>query len=133
MNLVVVKHRLNSDKPYLFRVPEDVELSPMVDVLVDNVKGKSLPAVAITPSFNVPKWQLPAVCAAYGTTPEALQSVVGFRFEVAVHFDDDKAVAFWSEVMRDWNEFDSDGGDDDEDDGCDGDCENCPAYDAEDE
>ena len=130
MKVILVKHKITDTKAYLFTVPEDVDISPMADLLVETRRGKIEPAISLTPSFEVDDDMFRAYCGLNHTTPERMHPVVGMRFEVAIHFDDEDACMFWSAVCNEWEKFLED---DDDDEDCDGDCGNCSAYDPKDE
>ena len=73
MNFVIVKHPKCSQL-YLFRLPENIVMSPFIDVMCDTRFGR-VEGITVTPSFHVPDKGVDKLCDLYGTRKEDLKFV----------------------------------------------------------
>lgn len=73
MNFIVVKH-CNCGHLYLFRLPENIRMTPFIDVNCETRYGIT-EGTTVTHSFEVPDEVVDKLCALYGTRKSDLRFV----------------------------------------------------------
>lgn len=91
MNFVVVKHPKCSQF-YLFCLPENIAMSPFIDVMCDTRFGR-VEGITVTPSFVAPEEAVDKLCDLYGTRRKDLRFVKSVVEKKEIELDDEQTLA----------------------------------------
>ena len=97
MNFVVVKHPYCSTH-YLFKCPENIKFSPLIDVVCETRYGKA-DGITVTPSFEVPENVIDNLCELYGTRKDDLRSVKSVIIRKDIDLDDSRSLEAFSRIF----------------------------------
>ena len=98
MNFVVVKHPKCSQL-YLFRLPENIIMSPFIEVKCDTRFG-DVEGITVTPSFVAPEEAVDKLCELYGTRRDCLRFVKAVVEKKEIELDDEETLAALAEQTQ---------------------------------
>lgn len=98
MNFVVVKHPKCSQL-YLFRLPENIAMSPFIEVKCDTRYG-DVEGITVTPSFVAPEEAVDKLCELYGTRRDSLRFVKAVVEKKEIELDDEETLAALAEQSK---------------------------------
>ena len=102
MNFVIVKHPKCSQF-YLFRCPENIQMSPFIDVNCETRYGTA-EGITVAPSFEVPEERVDELCNLFGTRMADLRFVKSVVMKKEIDLADSDSLRALANGCKDCDE-----------------------------